>query len=74
MDFIKITNQINKELIENGLNTIYSMIASNISSEELTNLIETNTKEYNNLSKNDQIKYNNYLKGLIIQSKIICAY
>ena len=74
MNYVEIIDKINIELNASGVKSIYTLIANNIDVTTITTLMEKNTKEYNNLSKNQKDSLINYIKGLKLQSSILLNY
>ncbi len=74
MNYIEIIDKINEELNASGVKSIYTLIANNIDVTTITTLMEKNTKEYNNLSKNQKDSLINYIKGLKLQSAVLLNF
>lgn len=74
MNYIEIIDKINVELNASGVKSIYTLIANNIDVTTITTLMEKNTKEYNNLSKNQKDSLINYIKGLKLQSAVLLNF
>ena len=74
MNYIEIIDKINEELNASGVKSIYTLIANNIDVTTIATLMEKNTKEYNNLSKNQKDSLINYIKGLKLQSAVLLNY
>mgnify|MGYP007069881641 CR=1 FL=1 len=71
MNYIEIIDRINAELNASGVKSIYTLIANNIDVTTIANLMEKNTKEYNNLSKIQKDSLIKYIKGLKLQSSVL---
>ena len=74
MNYVEIIDKINVELNASGVKSIYTLIANNIDLTTITNLMEKNTKEYNNLSKYQQDSLIKYIKGLKLQSSVLLNF
>ena len=74
MNYIEIIDKINEELNASGVKSIYTLIANNIDVTTIATLMEKNTKEYNNLSKNQKDSLINYIKGLKLQSSVLLNF
>jgi hypothetical protein len=74
MNYIEIIDKINEELNASGVKSIYTLIANNIDVTTIATLMEKNTKEYNNLSKNQKDSLINYIKGLKLQSAVLLNF
>ena len=74
MNYIEIIDKINVELNASGVKSVYTLIANNIDVTTIATLMEKNTKEYNNLSKNQKDSLINYIKGLKLQSAVLLNF
>ena len=74
MDYVEIINKINQELETKGVNTIYTLIANDIDIKVIQTLIEKNASEYNKLSNKEKNDLEKYLKGLILENKLISIF
>ena len=74
MNYIEIIDKINVELNASGVKSVYTLIANNIDVTTIATLMEKNTKEYNNLSKNQKDSLINYIKGLKLQSSVLLNF
>ncbi|MBR1376982.1 MAG: hypothetical protein IJ565_04130 [Bacilli bacterium] len=74
MNYIEVINKINEELTINGVKTIYTLIANDIDIDVIENLIEKNTREYNNLTDNEKEDLIKYLKGLRLEGKLLSIF
>ena len=74
MDYVEIINKINQELETKGVNTIYTLIANDIDIKVIQTLIEKNASEYNKLSNKEKSDLEKYLKGLILENKLISIF
>lgn len=71
MNYVELINKMNEELSENGIKSIYVLIANNIELDVITNLVEKNTKEYNKLTSKQKDDFVKYIKGLSLQKKLL---
>ena len=71
MNYVEVINDINKQLIDKGINSIYVLIANNIGIDAIESIISKNASLYKRLSLSDKAKFKNYLNGLIIQSQLL---
>ena len=74
MNFVELINKMNDELTANGIKSIYTLIANNIDIEVITNLIEKNTNEYNNLTEKEKKEFIKYIKGLRLESQLLFTF
>lgn len=71
MDYVGMINDINEQLLDKGIKSIYSLIANNIGIDAIENIMSNNTSLYQNLSLNEKNKLKEYLSGLILQKQLL---
>jgi deoxyhypusine synthase len=71
MAYMDLIDSINKELASNGIENIYDLLIKNKGYEDVLEIIRNNADTYKSLSESDKQTFQNYIKYLHIQKKML---
>ncbi len=71
MNYANLIEILNTQLCDNGIKSIYTLIANDVDIDTIEKIICKNTLEYQKMSSKEKQDFSRYLKTLILETKLL---